>query len=410
MYKRQRQYGRDHISNILNLTRIIRTEQTSIASTLGLPYGRFLEEWQAYYTRRAEAVGRQYSFPASLQSHGLGSVGKDFSVQQVRLSPDRQQVAYAVTEAGRYKVYVWNIQKNSTEKLLDGGYRFLNRPLDLHPPLLAWQAGGILLVLLQENNRPELLTFNRRQGSDRLQPGGRQPVRGFSQVSGFDVADDGSTLVLSADRRGQNDLFLYSLGNGSTRQLTNDWFDDLYPSFVGKSASEVVFASTRPDDTLRNTPRLLLTSQPLRLFLHEGRPRTERLRLVSDSSLQTLSPLAARPDRVYFLSETNGIRNLFVADTTAGTSRQLTGLPSGLQDYDLDPASGALAMLFIRNGKYELGFLPRLDLNQSIKPLQTSGEQQAALPGDPTAPAPGATRPALQLRPCLLYTSPSPRD
>ncbi|WP_341226884.1 hypothetical protein [uncultured Arcticibacterium sp.] len=42
-------YGRDNISNILNLTRIIRAEQSSITSTLGISFNRFLEQWKAYY-------------------------------------------------------------------------------------------------------------------------------------------------------------------------------------------------------------------------------------------------------------------------------------------------------------------------------------------------------------------------
>lgn len=393
-----RQYGRDHIANILNLTRIIRTEQTSIASTLGLSYNRFLEEWQGYYGRRAEAVSKQYQLPAGLQPLALGEAGRDFSVHQVRLSPDQQWVAYAVTEAGRYKVYLWNPASGKTEKLLDGGYRFVRRPLELHPPLLAWQSDGSLAVILQENNRPEFLKYNRREGSSRFQLADRQGIRGFSQVSGFDIADNGATLVLSADRRGQNDLFLYRPANGSTQQLTNDWFDDLYPAFVGSSASQVVFASSRSDDTLRNTPRLVLTSQPLRLFLHDGNPRAAQLTMLSDSALQTLSPLASRPDRVYFLNDQNGIRNLFVADTATRTFRQVTGFPTGLQAYDLNPNTGALALLFIRNGKYELGFVPKIDLNQPVAPLQTGGPAGAATADNLTVP-PVASRPPIQLRP-----------
>lgn len=42
-------YGIDNISNILNLTRIIRDEQSSITSTLGISYNRFVREWREYY-------------------------------------------------------------------------------------------------------------------------------------------------------------------------------------------------------------------------------------------------------------------------------------------------------------------------------------------------------------------------
>ena len=48
-------YGKDNISNILNLTRIIRTEESSITSTLGISYNRFMKEWKEYYINSAYA-------------------------------------------------------------------------------------------------------------------------------------------------------------------------------------------------------------------------------------------------------------------------------------------------------------------------------------------------------------------
>lgn len=42
-------YGKDNISNILNLTRIIRSEESSISSTLGVSYYKFIKDWREYY-------------------------------------------------------------------------------------------------------------------------------------------------------------------------------------------------------------------------------------------------------------------------------------------------------------------------------------------------------------------------
>lgn len=42
-------YGKDNISNILNLTRIIRNEQSSVTSTLGLSFAKFQREWRSFY-------------------------------------------------------------------------------------------------------------------------------------------------------------------------------------------------------------------------------------------------------------------------------------------------------------------------------------------------------------------------
>lgn len=46
-------YGKNNISNILNLTRIIHDEQSSITSTLGISFSRFLKDWRDFYVSGA---------------------------------------------------------------------------------------------------------------------------------------------------------------------------------------------------------------------------------------------------------------------------------------------------------------------------------------------------------------------
>jgi hypothetical protein len=47
-------YGRQPIGNILNLTRIIRNDQSSISSTLKKPFSKFLKEWFEFYLSEAK--------------------------------------------------------------------------------------------------------------------------------------------------------------------------------------------------------------------------------------------------------------------------------------------------------------------------------------------------------------------
>ena len=54
-------YGEGNISNVLNLTRIIRNEENSIASTLGLTFSMFLSEWQNYYKIQSEEISESYN-------------------------------------------------------------------------------------------------------------------------------------------------------------------------------------------------------------------------------------------------------------------------------------------------------------------------------------------------------------
>jgi len=79
-------YGKDNISNILNLTRIIRTEQSSISSTLSISFSRFLKEWKAFYLeggvpsaqpKSDEATTKPRAFTSRIQNLRVDEVDTD---------------------------------------------------------------------------------------------------------------------------------------------------------------------------------------------------------------------------------------------------------------------------------------------------------------------------------------------
>ena len=66
-------YGMNNISNILNLTRINRSEQNSIIYTLGVTYDRFIDDWKAYYINMSDQVNSSYQQP----SEGFAVLGEN---------------------------------------------------------------------------------------------------------------------------------------------------------------------------------------------------------------------------------------------------------------------------------------------------------------------------------------------
>lgn len=62
-------YGKDNISNILNLTRIIHNEQSSITSTLGISFSKFMKDWTDFYLIGAplHAATKETTLPAVVQ-------------------------------------------------------------------------------------------------------------------------------------------------------------------------------------------------------------------------------------------------------------------------------------------------------------------------------------------------------
>ena len=359
-------YGRDNVSNILNLTRIIRNEQSSIASTLGVPYSRFLREWREYYAGMANAVTQSYQAGADDFQVKVGSVDDKSSLISLKLSPDKQFFAYTVLRDGKFNVEVVNTTTRKKTSVLTGGYRLDGQATRTSTPLVAWQRDNNLLILTDELGKTNLYRFGNFEKRPKQEF--KRLVNGLSQVTWMDASEDGGSLILSADRQGQNDLFLYSINRGSYQQLTNDLYDDLYPQFVGRTARTVVFSSNRQADTLGVDKGSYKTIRDqLSLFTHEGTARNLSVVRLTDSLSYATQPVAAGESTIYFLNNTGGISNLYRLETETKAVNQVTAFPQSIRLYDLNPANGGFVYSSLKNGNEYIGFRSQLNLTQPVQ-------------------------------------------
>jgi hypothetical protein len=140
------QHGRSNISNILNLTRIIRNEENSITSTLGMEYRTFLRDWQNYYNNDILEVNKNYIEPE--EQHEIVSERVDkYVYKDISLSPNGRKVAYAQNKLGRYTVYVYDMDTEKTRKVFRSGIRVHGQEVDYSLPLVDWVDDDRLGVL-----------------------------------------------------------------------------------------------------------------------------------------------------------------------------------------------------------------------------------------------------------------------
>ena len=85
-------YGTSFISNILNLTRIIRNEERSISGTIGIPYKSFLAEWSNYYLEQTSYIDQNYVLPD--KGIKIETNKKGVTIKDIKISPEGNYYAY----------------------------------------------------------------------------------------------------------------------------------------------------------------------------------------------------------------------------------------------------------------------------------------------------------------------------
>ncbi len=135
---------------------------------------------------------------------------------------------------------------------------------------------------------------------------------------------DHKSIAFSATVGGDSDLFILDLASGTTTRVTSDLFADLQPSW-SPDGDRIVFVTDR-----FTTDAKLLRAGDYRLALYD----------VATGNITPLSTFAEGKNinpqwssdnrRVFFVSDRNGISNVYAVDTSSGAITQVTDIDSGV--------------------------------------------------------------------------------
>lgn len=365
-------YGKDNISNILNLTRIIRNEQTSISSTIGMPYSKFLKEWREYYTVMAENVSAAYIAPNYDSKIAEVKFNSAERINKFKISPDGAFLAISKNNLGKSSVEVMDLKTKRSVTILSSGYKTLNQSIDYNTPLLSWTKGGTLAVIYENQGEVILNVYTDITEKDLSGKfASRKVLNDFDQVENFDISDNGTSIVMSAMSKGQNDLFTYDMARGRIQALTNDVYDDLDPQFVG-SAGKVIFTSNRLKDSLDVDKGSYKTlSNKFNLFLHEGKGKQEVIRRLADNLGSVSKPIVTDGNTVYFLSDEKGIKNIYRLTASDSVIVQVSNYRNDVEEFDFSPSTNALLMKTVENNAEVIGLKQKADFTVKNNTLYT---------------------------------------
>jgi len=338
-------YGRRYVSSILNLSRINRNEENSIANTIGVNAKVFFDDWKNYYLKINEPVYASFKNVSPESALAKTSSRVDGAISDVKFSPDGLLLGYVLNNSGKFKVIVRDLSSGSEQTIFQGGASYDELTPNLSSPIIAWRDSANLAIA----------SFKRGFTTLRLRSidGTNQDkifLRNITQILSLDFNESGRNMVLSAISNGKTDIYSLNV-RGQGKRLTNDIFDDLNPTFLNDSV--IVYASNYielPDSVLTATPDINILPNQYNLFKMEVLKDTTILTKLTNSNSKNTHSRKVNSNTLLFLSDLSGITNLMRFNIGNQVSSQISAFDKSIEVYDVSSRMNKIAYA-LRSGK-----------------------------------------------------------
>ncbi len=317
-------HGDEVIGRILRAAGRAGTAEGAISSTLQTSLQQLSQEWhealRSSYTPVLQAA-RAATYQARLLMGGDKKSG-DIYVSPV-LSPDGRNVVF-FSEKDVFSIDLFmadaetgKMRRKLTQTALDGHFdslQFINAAG-------AWSHDGRQFAFGEvRKGRPEIAIYDMAAGKVVK----RHPISEASDIFSLAWSPDGSSIAFSAMANGRVDLFILDLPVSRPRRLTDDGFAELLPAWSPDGKSIAVstdrFTSNASD----------LSFGELRLALID--PASSEMRPLPGfpSGKHLGAQWSADGSSLYFISDRDGVSNVYRLILSSGELRQITNLQTGV--------------------------------------------------------------------------------
>lgn len=307
------QYKKESVTYFLYLSRIYKSLNTASIKVTKKHFKELLNEFMQYESERYEAdlKGRKNQPRGNVVAIETVKPKKDY--YRFQANPIAKNNTYAMVEykKGIYRV----IFEDLTEKrkiLLKAGFLNNQDELNAHYPLLAWDPkGSKLVVIYTVEGKIKLFVYDAVTGYKE----NKQILEGYQIIQDAKYMLDNNTLILSAVKNGQSDIFVYKITERTSQQITNDVYDDLDASFVAfPNKTGIVFSSNRPSAKANKSDTSIPSRNNFNIFLVDNWIKSDFrqiTQLTNQKYGQARFPLQYNVNHFTFVSDANGIANRY---------------------------------------------------------------------------------------------------
>jgi|AntAceMinimDraft_1070359.scaffolds.fasta_scaffold11075_1 hypothetical protein len=347
------EYGRAKITELMQNIRTLRSVSAAYQSSFGMTIDEFSERMMNSLKKRylPEIANRQSITEISTLITKRGLFGT-YNTSPV-ISPAGDKLAMITNEGNRFNVVVLStVTGRKLKTLINGSNNEEFEELNILDPNLTWSPDGRFIALsTKSKGKDDLAIVNYESGvvtKIRLEE--------LDAIGSVSWSPDGRKLAFDANAGGYQDIFVYDFENKSYSNITRDLFSDRDPSWSYDS-KYVLFTSNRGDfaevDTYKTSFSYFTNESLFQKDLYKLEPgQKSTIRLTNSPIWDETNANGLSNGDIVFVSDKNGIPNIYRMDSEGNNSRPLTDLQIGVRQLSVSMDGSRIAV-----NTYNKGYL-----------------------------------------------------
>ena len=313
-YYIEEQYKKENTTYLLYLARVYKNLNKACLQIAKKKFKAVLADFMDYEgTKYDKDISRRRNYPKGTEITSV-TIGKRTDYFHFNVNPNKRNGSFAVVQykKGQYKLIL--NEEDQDKVLLKFDVSSNANEINPNYPMMAWDGlGKRLAVLYSEEGKIKLFVYD---VVIKTKPYTRDLTQYFDQVQDIKYMLDYKRLVLSAVKNGHTDIFTYDIENDKVKQITNDVYDDLDPSYVSLPNKEgIIFSSNRPEPYAK-TADTVLPNNRYNIFLvtdfNTNKPELNRITQLTNLKFgDARYPTQYNSLHFTFVNDENGIGNRY---------------------------------------------------------------------------------------------------